>query len=231
MLRRPPLATVAVEGGDADQGRDLAPVDLAQFGQLGEQDARDLRSDAGHALQELVLCPQVGTVLDAGLELVLDSLAFLREPGDVRLDPGSQGGGGGAAALALGDQHRDQLSTSGEQLTQMLGLGIGQRAQLQRDGLSEVGQDGGVERVGLGQPAGGAGEVANLARVDHHHRQPRRGQLRDQRPLQTAGRLQHDSCRCQRLQLTDQGVDPGRVVVHPLGGSVSRPDGEIQPLL
>ena len=159
------MAAVAVEGGDADQGRDLASVDLAQFGQLGEQGARELRSDAGHALQELVLRAPVGTVLDAGLQFGLKSLAFLLEPGDVRLDAGAQGGSGGAQALALGDQHREQLPAPGEQLTQVPGLGVGQRTQRHWDGLGEVGQDGGVERVGLGQPAAGAGEVAHLARA------------------------------------------------------------------
>ena len=91
----------------------------------------------------------------------------------MRLDPGSQGGAGGAPAIAFADQHRDQLPAPGDQVTQGLGLGVGQRSQLRSDRLGEVGQDLGVERIGLGQAARGAGEVAHLARVDDHDRQRR----------------------------------------------------------
>ena len=65
-------------------------------------------------------------------------------------------------------------------------------------GLREVRQHRRVERVGLGQRPGRAGEVARLARIDHHDRQRRRGQRADQLQLQTAGRLQHDPGRRRR---------------------------------
>ena len=45
-------------------------------------------------------------------------------------------------------------------------------------------------RVGLGQRTGGPGEVANLARVDHHHAQRNSSESRHQRQFQTARCLQ-----------------------------------------
>src|SRR5947209_13509680 len=49
------LAAVAVEGSNADQGGDLLAVELAQFGDLGDERHASDRSDAGHALEQLQL--------------------------------------------------------------------------------------------------------------------------------------------------------------------------------
>ena len=89
--------------------------------------------------------------------------------------PGPHRGAGAGQSLAFGDPHPDQLATPREQLAQGLALGVAERPQRWPHGLREVRQDGRVEGVGLGQPAGRAGEVARLARVDHHDRQRRRG--------------------------------------------------------
>ena len=42
--------------------------------------------------------------------------------------------------------------------------------------MVEAGQDSGIEAVGLGEAAGGLGEVPGLAGVDHRHRDPRCGE-------------------------------------------------------
>ena len=64
------------------------------------------------------------------------------------------------------------------------------------DGLShafgEEGNDLGVERVGLCQPAHSSGEVADLARVDDTERQPDSGQCCSHARLDATGRLQDD---------------------------------------
>ena len=52
--RSPTLPGAAVLGDrrDADQARDLAAVEAAELGQLGEQGGDQHRSDTGHALQQ-----------------------------------------------------------------------------------------------------------------------------------------------------------------------------------
>ena len=59
-------------------------------------------------------------------------------------------------------------------------------------GHAEGGQDRRVDRIGLGQAAGGLGEVAGLAGVDHGHRQPGGGQGGGAEDFEPAGGLEHD---------------------------------------
>ena len=81
---------------------------------------------------------------------------------------------GHAAAVALGHDHLDDLAAARHQLAQGLRLGIGNRPRRRPDRLGEMRDRRGIEAVGLGEPAGGAGEIADLARVDHRQRQLRR---------------------------------------------------------
>jgi hypothetical protein len=69
----------------------------------------------------------------------------------------------------------------------------------------------GIQRIGLGQPAGGAGEGADLARIDHRQRQPGRGQGTGDHRFVAAGGLQHDQARPTAAQLGQQALQPGRV--------------------
>ena len=66
-----------------------------------------------------------------------------------------------------------------------------------------------VERVGLGQAAHRAGEVADLARVDDAERQPDAGQGRRNSRFEAAGRLQDNKGDGQSAEAADQ-------VIHPL---------------
>jgi hypothetical protein len=68
----------------------------------------------------------------------------------------------------------------------------------------------GIQRIGLGEPAGGAGEGADLARIDHRQRQPGRGQGPGDHRFAAAGGLQHDQARL-AAQLGQQALQPGGV--------------------
>ena len=57
-----------------------------------------------------------------------------------------------------------------------------------------------IEGVGLGKPAGGAGEIADLARVHHRQRQPGRAERPCHRRLEAARRLEHDQRHIQPAQ-------------------------------
>jgi hypothetical protein len=68
----------------------------------------------------------------------------------------------------------------------------------------------GIERIGLGELAGGAGEVAELARIDHRQRQAGCGQGTGDHRFVAAGGRQHDQARL-AAQLGQQALQPGRV--------------------
>ena len=91
-----------------------------------------------------------------------------------------------------------------------------------------MGQGLGVDPIGLGQPAGGLGEVAGLARVDRRDRDLGDLQGGDQGQLEPAGGLDDDQGRGQGLESGDQGGDAGRVVGiagHSFGAG---PDGRVE---
>ena len=73
-----------------------------------------------------------------------------------------------AQPVPLRYQHFHHLSASGIQGVEFLGVGVGQRANGRTDRLGKMGDDLGVQHVGLGPAASGLGEVAHLAGIDHH---------------------------------------------------------------
>ena len=82
--------------------------------------------------------------------------------------------------IGLHADHFHHLAAARDQLGQGLAIGVGDRAWFGTDAFSEQGDDLGIERVGLGEPSSGTGEIPDLARVDDGERQMRR---RPGRPL------------------------------------------------
>ena len=96
------------------------------------------------------------------------------------------------------------------------------------DGLGEVRQHLRVEGIGLRQAARRLGEIADLAWIDHDHRQTNRAQRRHRTALVATGRLQHDQLRGQRAQARHQRGQLSLGVGHaPLGAAGAHAD--IQP--
>ena len=112
-----------------------------------------------------------------------------------------------AAAVAFHADHLDQLPAPGDQFGQNLRLDLGNRARFGADTLGEQGDDLGIERVGLRQAPGSAGEIADLAGIDHGQRQASPGQGRGDGQLKAAGGLQHDQRRGQPAQLDYEPVE------------------------
>jgi hypothetical protein len=98
---------------------------------------------------------------------------------------------GAAAPVALHHDHLDDLAAPGDQFRQGPPLGVGHRPGLGADALGEQREEGGVDAVGLGEPARGAGEVADLAGVHDGDRQARGDEVRGEPGLVAAGRLEH----------------------------------------
>ena len=107
-------------------------------------------------------------------------------------DATGHGRGGGAQTVLFGGTHLDELPAAADQGGQGQRVGVGQRSDLRPDGIGEVGDDRGVEAVGLGPLTGGLSELPDLAGDNHHHRQPGGGQGGDDRGLVAAGGLQDD---------------------------------------
>src|ERR1700722_7858130 len=95
--------------------------------------------------------------------------------------------------ITSGEQERKALKVSGFGVLRSWGVGG-----------AEVGQDARIEPVGLGQDAAGAGEVANLARVDNAQRDAALVKAGDESILITAGGLTNEV----RTKLILQGFDP-----------------------
>ncbi len=83
------LATVAVERGDADEGRDLAAVQLARApsgcGEFGQEHAGQDRTHTRHALQQGILLLPGGMGLARALQLPVHLCQFRLQPRDVAL--------------------------------------------------------------------------------------------------------------------------------------------------
>ena len=95
------------------------------------------------------------------------------------------------------------------------------------DGLpSKVGQGPRVEPIRLGPLPGGCRTVSRLPGIDDDHRQGSRHQGGNHRPLQAAGRLQHDEHRAHGLELGDEGAilasSFGTAQRSPVGGAQYR---------
>jgi hypothetical protein len=86
--------------------------------------------------------------------------------------------------------------------------------------FAEVGDDGGIEGVGLGQQVHGFGKVANLTGVDDDGRKVRRQQSAEGGHLIRAGGLEDDP-------LGGMGLDPGRQF-GDAGGRVGKTSAQIE---
>jgi len=198
MARLPHLSGIAIDRGETDEGGDPPAIELAEFGQAGDQGSRGDIADAGHRCQEIV-----GAAPDGGATHgVVD---FVIEFGELGLQ-GRQGGADGAldarrARLAqtvrFHADHFHHLTTAGDQFAQRLTVGIGDRAWFGANPLGKQGDDLSIEGIGLGEAPGGAREIPDLAWVDDGERQAGGGQSRSHGDLEPARSLEHDQIGCQ----------------------------------
>jgi hypothetical protein len=72
-LLRPPLAGLAGPGREPNKGRDLSPVERAEFWQLGDKGPSDRLSDTGHGREEILFLSPDGRstnlITDQGVQL------------------------------------------------------------------------------------------------------------------------------------------------------------------
>jgi hypothetical protein len=113
---------------------------------------------------------------------------------------------GEAPAIGLGPEHLDELTTAGHELAEALGVFGGQRPDDRADSFGKAGDDVSVKRIGLGERPRGAGEIADLPRVDDRDRQVGAGQGGRHRGFED------DQRGTQRLQPGHELGQPGLIV-------------------
>src|ERR687894_399755 len=167
-----PRAGVAVEGGNAYQGREALGGERSQLRELGQERPGQDRPHPGDAAEQpLVAAPNLA-VCDRLLEFAVGA-------DELPLKPIHVGGyalgdrlGGHLEAVLLCHEHLQDLPPPGEDGLQSAHLFVGEDAGLRTHGGGEASQDLRVDLVGLGQAPGGLGEVSGLAGVDDRDRNP-----------------------------------------------------------
>jgi hypothetical protein len=143
-------ATISIEQGHADQGRNPLLGQSAQRRQWRHQGVRADRPHAWDAWPQVVFRAPHRTGADTTPDLRVKVAPFVLQPADVCLDAWVQASGGRTQPVFLGRQHLDELATAPQEGTQLLCLCLRQRPRDRADGLGNVCQRPGIECIGLG---------------------------------------------------------------------------------
>ncbi len=187
------LTGVSVDGCDAYEGSGLAAIEAAEFGHFGNEGAGGDAADAGDALKEVVGSAPGWRTTDGVVDVVVKFGELCLEHLECGVDGlGDLGGAGLADAILLHADHFDDLATAGNEFGQGLRGGVWEWPWLGADALAEKRDRRSVEAIRLGQAAGGASEVADLAWVDHDQRQAGAGDRGSDSEFEAAGGLDND---------------------------------------
>ena len=161
-------AAISIEGSQADESRDLLAVQLAKFGDIGDDGGGGDAPQAGHRLDELSFVAPVIVGLDDGFDGLFDvaDLGFQGVEHGLDALPGGLSSGDMPAIGLLGAKV-DELPPAGDKL---LDFGLFFGSFLDGGGLhllSEESQDPGIDAIGLGHQAQGPGEVAGPFGIDN----------------------------------------------------------------
>ena len=225
------LTAVAVDRRDPDQRRDLATGEPAEFGQLGEQGPGGGRADPGDGAQQVLPRAPGRAVPDLPVDVAVEGRDLALKGLDHRKDTLPHAlGARRAEAVRLGHAYGHELAAARHQGLEGQAGSVFEWTCGWPHRLGEAGDRRGVEAVGLGQLAGGTGEVPHLARVDDRHRQTGRGEFGGDTGLQTTRGLQADQRRAEPGQALDQGRK-GAVVVGNDPVLAGGADEDVEPVL
>lgn len=190
---------------------------------------RGLWADAWHGFQQIHFFLPSGRFANELVEIAVDVLQSLIEEIDdglnIRLDAFVASL---FQAVGFHGTHVDQLPSAEEGFLQFFPRFAGEFSYRRLNGMSEVGEDLSVDAIGLGEFAGGFGEVADLAGINYDDGQFGGGQGSDRQPFIAAGGLQDDSLDRQALDAVEQRLNPLEIVGVPL--SRTFPLRDIEPI-
>ena len=201
------LPGVPVEGSHSHEGAQTLVGELSQLGQLGQKSASQDRTDSGNALEQCLILLESGAGVDGPVEVGVGAGELLFEPLDMCPDSLLECRRGDLKAVVLGDEHRENLASSGEKSLQKLGFLIGNDAWRRLHGASEAGQDEGVDLVGLGEPADSLGEILSLAGVYDRHRDSGGDDGGGRKTLVATGGFQDDQFGACSLETAEEFID------------------------
>ncbi len=146
---RPPAPEPALFGERryTDEGCDLATIQLSQFRQTRQQRLRHHGTHPRHALQQIVLLPPDGTLLDALLQIAIHAGQLRLQPGHMGIDAFAHPFRRPRAALLLGNEHLEQLPAPRQQCGQFLRARLWQRAGRRPYPLGKLGQNPGIQPI------------------------------------------------------------------------------------
>ncbi len=122
-----------------------------------------------------------------------------------------------AAALSFGRHHLDDLAAPCDEIGEEPGRGVRQGPDLGPGGAGELGDDGGVDPVGLGVPLGRLGVGPDLRRIDDHERQAGAGKPRRHDGLEAAGGFDRDDLGLEGGEAQGELLDAGAGAGHGEG--------------
>src|SRR5262245_2552221 len=114
-------------------------------------------------------------------------------------------------ALAFGTDHFDDLPSAGHEIAQQPGRFIRQRSWFGFGRLREVGDRGGINRIGLGTLSDRFRKGPDLGRINDNNRKSGSGQGCRRNGLEASSGLQRDNLRCKLSQPDYQLLQSGRV--------------------
>ena len=111
------------------------------------------------------------------------------------------------AAIAFGREHIDHLGAAQDKGLELLSLLVVQGSHLGLDGRAVVGDDTGIDAIGLGEPSSGLGEIAHPFWIDRDAGQAGLAQGLEDGSFELAGGFEHDPLGIEEDQFRDQGGD------------------------
>ncbi len=186
-----PFSTGSIPGSQPDQGRDFLAVEFSQFGQIPDEHGTGLRADPRSALDDAVFVFEI----IFGVNLVPDELVDFEDLeiegfdhfSDALFDLGMADRGHSIGLLCT---QIIELSAASDQFGQFVSLRCGVRLGHGFDQLCELGQDLGIDGIGLGPLSHAPGKITHLAGIDYDHGHTGTEQLGREGAFIAAGGLQ-----------------------------------------
>ena len=224
-------AAVAIDGGHADKGCDLAPVEAPEFRKLSDEGAQCGLAHARHAGQKVGVGLPGGAFSDRAVDVAIELGKFDLEKIDMPID-GLQHARlpSETTAVFLRHDHLDDLPPARHKFAQRLGFGVRDRPRRRANGLGEVGDRRGVQAIGLSELSGRAGKISDLTRIDHRQGQMRGGKGACDHCLVPARRLERDEDGSKSAQAFDKTLKTF-VVARDNEGLSAWADADVQPIL